>query len=341
MTKSATIKDVAKCANVSTATVSYVLNGKKTISKHTKQRIYAAIKELNYIPDLNARSLSSKDSKLIGVVIPQTEPGSKLMLKNDFYSEIVGSIEYCARQHGYHVLISATDISESYLTLAKERSLDGIVAIGVYPDEFYKNVKKTQIPIVLVDSYCDDHYYHSVRIDDAYGSYLATKHMLENGHTSIAFFCGKIKENGVIKKRLSGYQQALREFKVAYDAELVYEGQVDYESGKKLARKLIEDKTDVTAVVCSADILAIGAMKEFYEQGISVPEDISIMGFDDLEIDKYLTPGLTTIKQDISKKGEKAVELLLDNMQDSDMTKREIVIPVDVICRESVKNIKK
>lgn len=341
MAKSATIKDVAKCANVSIATVSYVLNGKKAISKHTKQRIYAAIKELNYIPDLNARSLSSKDSKLIGVVIPQTEPGSKLMLKNDFYSEIVGSIEYCARQRGYHVLISATNISEGYLILAKERSLDGIIAIGMYPDRFYKNLKKAQIPIVLIDSYCDDHYYHSVRIDDAYGSYLATKHMLEMGHTRIAFFCGMIKENGVIKKRLSGYQQALQEFEVDYDATLVYEGQVDYENGKKLACKLVEEKKDVTAVVCSADILAIGAMRGFCEKNVRVPEDISIIGFDDLEIDKYLTPGLTTVKQDISKKGEKAVELLLDSIQDPDMTKREIIIPVDVICRESVKNIEK
>ena len=171
MARRATLKDVAERAQVSTATVSYVLNDKKSISEQTKARVYDAIRDLNYVPDLSARSLSSRDSKLIGIVIPQTEPGSKLMLQNDFYSEIVGSIEYHARQHGYHVIISATDVNESYLTLAKERNLDGIIVIGMYPDDFYRQMKKTQIPIVLIDSYCNDHYYHSIRIDDAYGSY--------------------------------------------------------------------------------------------------------------------------------------------------------------------------
>ena len=109
---------------------------------------------------------------LIGVVVPQTEPGDRLMFQNSFYSEVLGSIEYYARQRGYHILISATDANESYLTLAKQRNLDGIIVIGMYPDEFYQQMKKTQIPIVLIDSYCNDHYYNNIRIDDAYGSYL-------------------------------------------------------------------------------------------------------------------------------------------------------------------------
>lgn len=340
MARRATLKDVAERAQVSTATVSYVLNDKKSISEQTKTRVYDAIRDLNYVPDLSARSLSSRDSKLIGIVIPQTEPGSKLMLQNDFYSEIVGSIEYHARQHGYHVIISATDVNESYLTLAKERNLDGIIVIGMYPDDFYRQMKKTQIPIVLIDSYCNDHYYHSIRIDDAYGSYLATNHVIGCGHKKIAFFCGQIKENGVIKKRLCGYQQALEEAGIPYDSTLVYEGKVDYDSGIELARRLCNENKDVTAVVATADILAIGAMKGFYEQGVSLPNDISIVGFDDLEISKYLTPGLTTVRQEISQKGEKAVELLLDNIQDADMTKREVIIPVSLSRRESVRDMR-
>jgi len=116
------------------------------------------------------------------------------MFQNSFYSEILGSIEYYARLSGYHILISATDANESYLTLAKKRNLDGIIVIGMYPDEFYQQMKKTQIPIVLIDSYCGDHYYHSIRIDDAYGSYLAAKYVLSRGHREIAFFCGQIKD---------------------------------------------------------------------------------------------------------------------------------------------------
>lgn len=112
----ATLKDVAQLAGVSTATVSYALSGKRTISDETKQRIHDAIAELDYVPDLNARGLSMRDSKLIGVVVPQTEPGDRLMFQNSFYSEVLGSIEFYARQQGYHILISATDANESYLT---------------------------------------------------------------------------------------------------------------------------------------------------------------------------------------------------------------------------------
>ena len=120
----ATLKDVAQEAGVSSATVSYILNGKRSISEETKARVMEAIKKLDYVPDLNARGLTMRDSKLIGVVVPQTEPGERLMFQNSFYSEILGSIEYYARLSGYHILISATDANESYLTLAKKRNLD-------------------------------------------------------------------------------------------------------------------------------------------------------------------------------------------------------------------------
>lgn len=334
-----TLKDVAQLAGVTTATVSYALSGKRPISEETKRRVMEAIAQLEYVPDLNARSLSMRDSKLIGVVVPQTEPGDRLMFQNSFYSEILGSIEYYARQQGYHILISATDANESYLTLAKKRNLDGIIIIGMYPNDFYQQMKKTQIPIVLIDSYCNDHYYHNIRIDDAYGSYLATRYMLENGHEHIAFFAGQLKENGVMKKRLLGYQQALGEFEVPFRSEYIFEGQIDYNSGIELANKLLASGLPATGVVAAADILAIGAIKGFYEAGKRVPEDYSIIGFDDVEISQYMTPGLTTIRQQISLKGEKAVELLLKHIEDPTLPKQEEILPLQLIARGSVKKI--
>lgn len=335
----ATLKDVAQAAGVSPATVSYVLNGKRTISPETKLRVQEAVKKLDYVPNLTARSLTMKDSKLIGIVIPQTEAGSKLMLQNDFYSEIVGSIEFHARQRGYHVLISATDINDSYLTLAKERNLDGIIVIGMYPDNFYQQMKKSQIPIVLIDSYCNDYYYHNIRIDDAYGCYLATRYVISCGHREIAFFAGEIKENGVMKKRLLGYQQALEEHGIAFDPDYVFEGQIDYDNGISLANKLMASPIKVTAIVAAADILAIGAMKAFFEAGVRVPDDISVMGFDDLEISQYLTPGLSTIHQQISYKGELAVQMLFQNIQEPELTKQEQILPLKLVERGSVKKI--
>ena len=335
----ATLKDVARRAGVTTATVSYALSGKRPISEATKQRVMAAIAELDYVPDLNARGLSMRDSKLIGVVVPQTEPGERLMFQNSFYSEVLGSIEYYARQQGYHILISATDANESYLTLAKKRNLDGIIVIGMYPDEFYQQMKKTQIPIVLIDSYCNDHYYHNIRIDDAYGSYLATRYMLECGHTEIAFFAGQIKENGVMKKRLLGYQQALEEFHVPFQEAYIFEGQIDYASGIALANRLLDAGLPVTGVVAAADILAIGAAKGFFERGKRVPDDYSLIGFDDVEISRYLTPGLTTVHQQISLKGQKAVELLLKHIEDPSLPKQEEILPLQLVVRGSVKKI--
>ena len=335
----ATLKDVAQLAGVSTATVSYALSGKRTISDETKQRIHDAIAELDYVPDLNARGLSMRDSKLIGVVVPQTEPGDRLMFQNSFYSEVLGSIEYYARQQGYHILISATDANESYLTLAKQRNLDGIIVIGMYPDEFYQEMKKTQIPIVLIDSYCNDHYYHNIRIDDAYGSYLATRYMLKNGHDHIAFLTGQMKENGVMKKRLLGYQQALQEFSIPYRKEYVFEGQIEYSSGISLAQQLLAARLPVTGIVAAADILAIGAIKGLFEAGKSVPNDYSIVGFDDVEVAQYLTPGLTTIRQQISLKGQRAVELLLKHIENPALPKQEEILPLELIPRGSVRNL--
>ena len=260
MDRRATLRDVAEKAGVTTATVSYILNEKKSFPDETRQRVMSAIAELGYIPNLSARTLTQRSSKLIGIVVPQTE-GSRLMFQNNFYAEILGSIEFHARQNGYHIIISATDANESYLRLARERNLDGIIVIGMYPDEFYRQMKESHIPIVLVDSYCNDHYYHNIRIDDAYGSYLATRYVLSKGHRNIAFFSGQLKENGVMKKRLAGYRDALSEYGIPFDRRYVFEGKIDYASGIDAAERLLSSRVPATAVVAAADILAIGAMK--------------------------------------------------------------------------------
>ena len=337
--KRATLKDVARESGVSPATVSYVYNGKKNITKETKQRVFEAIEKLNYVPDLNARALSVQQSKLIGVVIPQTEPGDHLMLENSFYSEVLGSIERQARLHGYHIIISGTDVNENYLKIAKERNYDGIIVIGMYPDSFYQHLKESNLPAVLVDSYCNDHHFHNVRIDDAYGSYLATTFVLDKGHVDVALFCGMIRESGVIQKRLLGYKDALTERGLPYREDYVFEGNVDFKCGISHAEKLMKCQGQITAVVATADILAIGAIKGFYEQGVKVPDQISVIGFDDLQISSYTTPGLTTVRQEISLKGKSAFELLLQNMQDHGLTKRETILPVSIVERGSVKKL--
>lgn len=340
MKQRATIRDVAAAAGVSVATVSYVLNGKKKVSEQTKAMILDVIKKLEYVPDLNAKSLSVKDTKLIGVVVPQTEPGSTLMFRNNFYSEILGSIEYHARQHGYHVLISATDVTEDYLNLIRERNLDGVIIIGTYQSEFFEQLRQLEIPVVLVDSYCTHNCFHEVRIDDQESSYLATKYILEAGHREVGLVCGLLHEDGVMQKRFKGYRQALDEYGIPFRQEYVFEGNVDYDSGVEIAGRIAKLRGEMTAVVATADMFAIGLMRGFYEAGIRVPEEISIMGFDDLDISAYMTPGLTTVRQEISLKGEYAMNLLVQNMAAPGMKKVTEILPVRIVERESVKKLK-
>jgi len=338
MKKRVTIKDVAKEANVSIATISYVINNKENLSKETIERVNAAIKKLNYIPNMSARSLVSKKSNLIGVVIPQTEVNKRHIFNNPFYSEFISGVEYTARLEGYHVITSGVEIDKSYLDISVKRNLDGIIILGMYPQEFYNELKKSQIPIVLVDSYCNDHYFHSVQINDRYGGYIATKYLLEKGHRNIALVTGKIKKEGVSEKRYLGYKDALAEFNVPFNPNYVFEGVVDYEYGLIAAEKIIENK-NITAVFATADILAIGLMKRLKSAKIRIPDDISVIGFDDIYITKFFDPGLTTVKQNIYEKGETAVKLILNCINNKLKSKQEIILPIEILERESVKEI--
>ncbi len=335
MQKRVTIKDVAKEAGVSIATISYVVNNKESLSKETIDRVNNAIKKMNYIPDLSARSLVNKKSNLIGVVIPQTEPGKHLMFSNPFYGEFLSGVEYTARLNGYLVIISGADADESYFEFSRKRNLDGIIILGVYPEEFYNELKRSLIPIVLVDSYCEDHYYHSVQINDRYGGYIAAKYLIEKKHRNIAIVTGKIKKEGVSEERYLGYRDALKEFDIPFNPDYVFEGVIDYEYGLQVAENLI-NKGEITAVFAAADILAMGIMKRLKQMGKKIPEDISIVGFDDIHITNLIDPGLTTVKQNIYGKGETSVKLLLDCIGKKAKGKQEIILPIEIIERESV-----
>ncbi|MFU0799062.1 MAG: HTH lacI-type domain-containing protein [Xylanivirga thermophila] len=341
MKKRIGIKDVAKEAGVSIATVSYIINKnpKESISQETIDRVNEAIKKLNYVPNLSARSLASNKTNLIGVVIPQTEPGKKFMFNNPFYGEFLSSVEYVARTKGYHVLISGTDANQSYLEVAKKRSLDGIIIVGMYDEDFYEDLKKSQIPIVLVDSYCKDHYFHSIQINDRYGGYIATKYLIEKGHRKIAYITGMLKKGGVNDHRLLGYIDALKEANIPFQDECVYSGNVGYEYGIEVADLIYKRGNRETAIFCSADIMAMGVMKGLKNRGLRIPQDISIMGFDDSYISKLLDPALTTVKQDINLKGCTAANIIIDIAENRIKGKQDVILPLEIVERESVESL--
>jgi len=339
LAKRITIKDVAEETGLSIAAVSYVLNNKDGVRPETREMVLSAVERLGYVPNYTARGLASHRSRLIGVCSPQTEPGSRLMFDNPFYSKLFSSIEYECRMEGYHVIVSGTDADESFLKLAQQRSLDGMIIVGSYSKEFYTDLKKANMPVVLVDTYQNTEKFHEVRIDDRRGGWMATKYLIDLGHRSIAFISGTLREQGVTQLRFEGYRRALEESGIPYRKELVFPDVVSFESGMSSAEKALKTGSDITAMFCTADIIAIGAMKKTLEMGRRVPDDISIMGFDNLSISEYTSPSITTIGQDIEMKGKLAVEIILDDIDNQVREPRCIELPLQIVERQSTRRI--
>lgn len=352
MKKQVSIKDVAREAGVSATTVSYVLNKRAdvTISPETILKVQKAAEKLRYVPSQAAKTLGfsrlkgASRSNMIGIVIPQTEENKYFMFSNPFYGDFLSAVEYEARKNGYHILISGANADQSYIEIAKARSLDGIVIVGVYPSEDIEEYKRSKIPAVLVDSYCNnDHYFHSVRTDDRYGGYMATEYLVRNGHRNIAIVSGQIRENGVNFMRFEGYKDSLEEAGITFDSSLVYDGFVDFEYGVKAARDIIKAndkrKEKITAIFATSDIVAVGVIKGMQESGKKIPEDYSIIGFDDIYYSQISHPSLTTIKQNIIRKGREAASIIIAAAMNPGLPKRERIIPMELIERESVKKI--
>lgn len=339
--KNITIKDIAKISGVSITTVSNVINGKKQkVSQETLDRINKTLKDLNYIPNSSARSLVQNKSKLIGVIIPQTEDHKQLLLQNPFYSEIVSGIESKIREHGYNMILTGVDKNKDYLDVFIKWSLDGAIIMGIYKEQFYEELKRISIPIVLVDSYINDSYFCKIGIDDELGGYMATKYLISKGHKKIALVTGSIIKDGVTEKRFLGYKRALEEANIFYNPDNVYEESVSFEHGYKTGMELSRCIGDITAVFATADLIASGLISGFYSLGIKVPDDVSIIGFDDISITKMLTPPMTTVKQDIYAKGQRSVEKLIEAIEDVNITvKNEELLPLSIVERMSVKEI--
>ncbi len=339
--KRITIKDIANAVGVTPAVVSYVLNGKEhKISDETVQRVKNAIKELNYIPNLNARSLVNNKSKLIGVIIPQTETSAQILLKNPFYSEIISGIEVRLRAGGYNMILSGVDNDKSYLNTSVQRNLDGAIIMGIYQEKFYDELKQASIPIVLIDSYITDDSFYRIGIDDELGGYMATKYLIEHGHRDIALVTGSIKRDGVIEKRFLGYKRALNEMNIFYNPDYVFEGVVSHESGYHAGELISEKFKNITAIFASADLIALGLMKSFAEKGIRIPEDISVMGFDNISTLEYTYPPLTTVSQSIGLKGETAAKVLIETIENKqNENPKELVLPIEIVGRKTVKQL--
>ena len=330
-----TIEDIARLASVSRSTVSRVLNDHPSVRPTVRDRVWSVIKEHGYAPQAAARHLVTQRTGIIGVLFPL---GTQYLLANPISASFGQGIgQECARR-GYLAMLSLglRDMEEKMLfNMLRSRHYDGIVLISSDshdPLPFF--LKEAQIPYTRIghDPEGDDDAY--VDVDDVEGAYKAVKHLTGLGHQRIAIIKGP-SIDACTPRRYRGYERALQEAGLAVDPSLVGEGDWLHTSGIEVMQRFLGLDHPPTAVFSCNDMMAAGALHAIYEQGLSVPEDIAIVGFDDVPQTKVIIPALTTIRQPNEEMGSKATEMLIDQLEGKDGKPRQVIFPTTLVIRRS------
>ena len=334
-----TIKDIAQAVGVSCTTVSNVINGRSgRVSADTIQLINDQIDKLGYVPNMSARSLVSSSSKVIGVISHLASHKNGSIVEDPFHSAFIGSIERTLSNNGYYIMLRTVETTSELVAFLRNWNVDGLFFTGVFQDEFFQALAELNIPIVLIDSYVPHSNMCNVGLEDYKGGYTATRHLIDHGHKDIAFASPAIKDRGVVYERFLGYKNALSEASIPFRGELVFEQELDVATTIALGCKLA-GRNDITAVFATADILAAGIMAGIQQSGKKVPDDISVIGFDDINLCQLTSPRLTTIHQDATLKGKLAVNYLMNMLENKKIDNREIILPIQLVERNSVKSL--
>lgn len=331
----ATIKDVAKQAKVSVATVSRILNGLEGYTEETKQRVLATIDELGYQRNAVARGLVMKNTNTIAVLLPQ--------VSTIFHSQILSGIEDLAQQSGYSVIICNIGEDGIRMTdqvkLLAQRQVDGIILTSInMTDEQYKLIESLKIPYILVSMISYKHQIPYVRVDDVQAAYSATNYLIQKGHKKIAMISGPLNDPIAGQQRLLGYRNALMDNGIEINEKLIKYGFFGYEHGVKCMEELLNEEDEFSAVFAASDDMAVGALQVAYKKGIHVPNDISIMGYDNTRVAEMSIPPLTVVGQPLYEMGKVSMDNLMSMMKgDKDIT--SVVLRHEIIERDSVLKI--
>ncbi|MCS6774301.1 MAG: LacI family DNA-binding transcriptional regulator [Anaerolineae bacterium] len=335
-----TIADIARQAGVSKTAVSFAFNMPGRLSEETTRHILEIARRMGYTPNPIARSLNTRLTHALGVIVPQDIP---TVLSNPFFAELLSGIGEVCNEAGMSLLL-VPPMRGSLVEATYTALVDGCIVTGLEPDDkAVRALRLRQIPFVMIDVDAPEDI-SSVSVDDTGGAYSAMRHVLEQGHRRVAIvsfssFTGRIEDyTGTLKRRFAGYLRALAEFGLSLDSPgvTVLESPCNIRGGAEALERLLHHRPRPTAVVALSDVLAFGIVDAALSHGLRVPDEIAVVGFDDLEISRLLRPALTTVRQPTREKGRRAAELFVEMMNaEAPPPARHIVLPVSLVVRES------
>ena len=331
-----TIKDVAELAEVHPSTVSRVINGDSRISEKTKKKVLLIIRKLGYTPNAIARGLKTKRTYTLGMLIPD--------ITNPFFAELARGVEDAANKNSFNIILCNTDDKlkkeRTYLEILREKRVDGLILGTAHiRDQSILELEKKKFPYILISRNVERLNKNCIIIDDLAGGMMATEYLIKLGHHRIAHISGPLKTRSGLN-RLKGYQLALKKHKIEYNDELVGEGDFRINGGYQVMKRFLKLPDQPTAIFAANDLLALGAMQAIQKKNFYIPEDFSIIGFNDIELASFVYPSLTTIRQPILEMGNLAVKMLLKIIIDGEFNQGKIVLKPKLIIRESCKESK-
>lgn len=318
-------------------TVSNVVNGNLSkVSKENAQRIREIIERRGYVPNASARSLAKNRANIIAIILRGAE--NENTLENPHNAALVGTIIQKIQKRGYYTMVNMMKCREDITQSLRTWNVDGAVFLGMFDDEIEEMCAASDIPMVFIDSYSSVRQLSNVGIDDYKGGRLAARHLIARGHRSIAFVSPPVLRTGVVQHRFAGFCDELEQHGISFRSEhqFVLESDVRPEDTMELGRRLARRREEFSAVFVTSDQIASYLIQGMRSTGIRIPDDMSIIGFDDLMICRQMTPQLTTIAQDLEEKARLSVDILFRRLSAPAAPAESLVLDVTLVERESV-----
>ncbi len=331
--KTLTLEELAKIAGVSRSTVSRVVNEEPNVRPEVRERVWQVIEEVGYHPNAAARSLASRRSQTLGVVIPEA---ISTVFADPFFGSVLQGIAEAANAHKYHLMLSIVTrpLEEDFYRRAlRSQVLDGVVVLSAPVDDpLIARIQHDRLPFVVVGRYLHQTTVNYVDSDNVQGARMAVEHLIRYGRRRIATVSGPLNMSAG-QDRLEGYRAALREAGTGIDDRLIAEGDFSQTSGYIAAQKVLRQRPD--AIFVASDLMATGALRAIREAGLRVPEDIAIVGFDDAQIAAFAEPPLTTVRQPVYQLGTSAIEMLLHLIESDSHGPLRTILPTELVVRSS------